>query len=160
MVINMDESRLCTIEQIEEFLNASALVAFSPPAGGCERYGHISRVLKRFDYPQRNKRERGVLLRYLRQKSMKNASTGKTSRIDADSPRTKVADWEGAVLKQGGVEVGRARTRGPNIQPLKEQVAVRYSPDVLAAFRATGAGWQTRMNDALRDWLRTHTLTQ
>ena len=91
---------------------------------------------------------------------MKNASTGKTSRIDADSPRTKVADWEGAVLKQGGVEVGRARTRGPNTQPLKEQVAVRYSPDVLAAFRATGAGWQTRMNDALRDWLRTHTLTQ
>ena len=75
-----------------------------------------------------------------RQKSMKNASTGKTSRIDADSPRTKVADWEGAVLKQGGVEVGRARTRGPNTQPLKEQVAVRYSPDVLAAFRATGAG--------------------
>ena len=91
---------------------------------------------------------------------MKNASTGKTSRIDADSPRTKVADWEGAELKQGGVEVGRARTRGPNVQPLKEQVAVRYSPDVLAAFRATGAGWQTHMNDALRDWLRTHTLTQ
>jgi hypothetical protein len=29
-------------------------------------------------------------------------------------------------------------------------------PDVLPAFRATGAGWQTRMNDALRDWLRTH----
>jgi uncharacterized protein (DUF4415 family) len=52
--------------------------------------------------------------------------------------------------------VGRARTRGPNRKPLKEQVAVRYSPEVLAAFRATGAGWQTRMNEALRDWLRTH----
>ncbi len=91
---------------------------------------------------------------------MKNASTGKTSRVDADSPRTKVADWEGAVLRQGGVEVGRARTRGPNVRPVKEQVAVRYSADVLAAFRATGAGWQTRMNDALRDWLRTNTLAQ
>ena len=65
----MDESRLRTIEQIEQFLSASALVAFSPPAGDLERYEHITRVLKRFDYPQRNKRERGVLLRYLRHTS-------------------------------------------------------------------------------------------
>ena len=93
---------------------------------------------------------------------MKNVSTVKTTRInvanDPDSPRTTVADWEGAVLKQNGVVVGRARTRGPNRGPLKEQVAVRYSPDVLAAFRATGTGWQTRMNDALRDWLKSHSL--
>ena len=72
---------------------------------------------------------------------MKNASTGKTSPTDLvndpNSPSTLVSDWEGAVLKQGGVVVGRARTRGPNRGPLKEQVAVRYSPDVLAAFRAT-----------------------
>ena len=91
---------------------------------------------------------------------MKNVSTGKTIQtkktIDPDSPNTRVADWEGAVLKQAGVVVGRARTRGPNREPLKEQVAVRYSPDVLEAFRSTGAGWQTRMNEALRDWLRTH----
>jgi len=91
---------------------------------------------------------------------MKNVSTGKTSPSepvdDPDSPRTSVADWEGAVLKQGGVVVGHARTRGPNRGPIKEQVAVRYSPDVLEAFRSTGAGWQTRMNEALRDWLRTH----
>ncbi len=70
MVINRDESRLRTIEQIEQFLSASALVAFSPPAGGdCERCEHITRVLKRFDYPQRNKREPGVMLRYLRHTS-------------------------------------------------------------------------------------------
>ena len=105
---------------------------------------------------------------------MKNASTGKTipadrtdwPRVramqdsdihhDADSPSTKVSDWEGATLKQNGVEVGRAKTRGPNRRPTKEQVAVRYSPDVLAAFRATGRGWQTRMDEALRDWLETH----
>ena len=88
---------------------------------------------------------------------MKNESTGKTTLIDPDSPKTKASDWEGAVLKQGGVVVGRARTRGPNRQPVKEQVAVRYSQDVLTAFRATGAGWQTRMDAALRDWLKTHT---
>ena len=64
----MNESKLCTIAQIEQFLNASALVEFSKSTGGddADRYAHISRVLKRFDYHQRNKRERGLLLRYLR----------------------------------------------------------------------------------------------
>lgn len=38
----------------------------------------------------------------------------------------------------------------------KEQVAIRFDHEVLAAFRAGGPGWQTRMNDALKDWLRTH----
>jgi uncharacterized protein (DUF4415 family) len=26
----------------------------------------------------------------------------------------------------------------------------------MSAFKATGAGWQTRIDDALKDWLRTH----
>jgi uncharacterized protein (DUF4415 family) len=90
---------------------------------------------------------------------MNNASTGTTTPIDPDSPHTTAADWDGAVMKRGGVVVGRVNTRGPNRQPVKEQVAIRFSPEVLAAFRATGAGWQTRMNDALKDWLRTHTLS-
>ncbi|MDR3299617.1 MAG: BrnA antitoxin family protein [Candidatus Accumulibacter sp.] len=103
---------------------------------------------------------------------MKHASTGKITpadrtdwervraladaeiQHDEDSPATRPADWEGASLKVGGVTIGQARTRGPNRRPKKEQVAVRYSPEVLAAFRATGRGWQTRMDEALKDWLR------
>jgi uncharacterized protein (DUF4415 family) len=84
------------------------------------------------------------------------AMKDKDIRIDADSPATTAADWDGAVMRQGGVEVGRIRTRGPNKQPRKVQVSVRYSPDVLAAFRATGAGWQARMDAALRQWLAEH----
>lgn len=88
---------------------------------------------------------------------MKSASTGKITPVaDPDCPRTTVADWHGAVMKQGGVEIGRVRTRGPNKRPIKEQVAIRYSPDVLAYFRATGAGWQTRMDAALREWVKAH----
>jgi uncharacterized protein (DUF4415 family) len=33
---------------------------------------------------------------------------------------------------------------------------IRLSPDVLQAFRAAGDGWQTRIDAALKDWLRTH----
>ena len=45
------------------------------------------------------------------------------------------------------------RTRGPNKQPTKAQVAIRLDPEVLSAFRAGGPGWQTRLNAALKDWL-------
>jgi len=65
MVTNMNETRLCTIEQIEQFLMACTQIEFSKSGDDSERYEHISRVLKRFDYPRRTKRERGVLLRYL-----------------------------------------------------------------------------------------------
>ncbi|WP_434089587.1 BrnA antitoxin family protein [Neopusillimonas aromaticivorans] len=33
---------------------------------------------------------------------------------------------------------------------------MRYDSDILEAFQASGPGWQTRMNSALRDWLETH----
>lgn len=32
----------------------------------------------------------------------------------------------------------------------KEKINIRLSPDVLAALRATGAGWQTRIDQMLR----------
>jgi transposase InsO family protein len=65
MVINMNETRLRTIEQIEQFLSASEEIEFVAHGDDSDRYEHISRVLKRFDYPQRSKRERGVLRVYL-----------------------------------------------------------------------------------------------
>lgn len=65
----MDESKLRTIEQIERFLAGNSEVEFSGYENDLERYAHLSRMLKRFDYPKRNKRERGVLLAYLRRTS-------------------------------------------------------------------------------------------
>jgi uncharacterized protein (DUF4415 family) len=40
--------------------------------------------------------------------------------------------------------------RGPQRAPLKQQVTLRLDRDVLESFRATGAGWQGRINAALR----------
>ena len=45
----MNETQLCTIEQIEQFLSGSASIEFSTAGNDSERYAHISRVLKRFD---------------------------------------------------------------------------------------------------------------
>jgi uncharacterized protein (DUF4415 family) len=40
--------------------------------------------------------------------------------------------------------------RGPQIAPVKQQVTLRLDQDVLNTFRATGAGWQGRINEVLR----------
>lgn len=45
---------------------------------------------------------------------------------------------------------GAGRPRSPNP---KQQVTLRLDPDVLDAFRATGKGWQSRINAALREKL-------
>ncbi len=67
----MDETKLRTIAQLQEFLDATPEVRFTGAAGEdyTQRYEHISRVLKRFDYPRRKKSERGVVLAYLRRTS-------------------------------------------------------------------------------------------
>lgn len=79
----------------------------------------------------------------------------------SSSGDTPAVDWSRAVVTRGGgvaATVGeiRRRTRGPNKNPTKEQVAIRVDRDVLEAFRADGPGWQTRMNAALKEWLVGH----
>jgi uncharacterized protein (DUF4415 family) len=48
------------------------------------------------------------------------------------------------------------RSRGKQKAPTKISTTIRLSPDVLDHFRATGQGWQGRIDDALRDWVATH----
>jgi len=68
---------------------------------------------------------------------------------DADSPRTTADDWNGAVIKRAGTVVGTVRRRGPSKRPAKISTTLRLPPETLAAWKATGPGWQTRMVDVL-----------
>jgi len=47
----------------------------------------------------------------------------------------------------------RPGERGPQKAPTKQRVSLRLSRDVVDTFRATGAGWQTRIDDALREYV-------
>lgn len=47
------------------------------------------------------------------------------------------------------------RGRPPAASP-KEHLNIRLDADIVEAFRRTGSGWQTRLNNALRDWVKTH----
>lgn len=57
---------------------------------------------------------------------------------------------------RAGVEAYRKQRGRPPGSGTKEQVSIRLDQTTLSAFRATGRGWQTRMNDALADWLKNH----
>ena len=42
------------------------------------------------------------------------------------------------------------RRRGKQRTPTKEHVSIRLDADLVAHFRASGPGWQSRLNDILR----------
>ncbi len=55
---------------------------------------------------------------------------------------------------QAGIAL--ARSRGRPIGTNKTQIALRVDDSVLNAFKKSGKGWQTRMNNALKEWLSQH----
>jgi len=55
----------------------------------------------------------------------------------------EVTDWSGA-------------RRGVFYRPIKEQVTLRLDADLLHHFRSQGEGYQTRINAALREYVKQH----
>ena len=85
---------------------------------------------------------------------------------DPDDAKAVATFWKDAVVvKGGGYEAVRAAMaarrkpgqRGLGKRPAKVAINIRLSPDILNAFKATGDGWQTKVDLALREWLQKHT---
>ena len=83
------------------------------------------------------------------------------SRPDAENPQWTREEVQKAqplmeVLPEETAEaVRRSRgQRGPQKSPTKELISLRVDRDVVAAYRATGPGWQTRAGEALRLYAR------
>lgn len=81
----------------------------------------------------------------------KNSVTPSTLVDPDDAPELTDAFFERADLYEGNKPIRRGR---PVSAAPKQAVKLRLDPDVLAALRATGDGWQTRINDLLRASLR------
>ena len=63
-------------------------------------------------------------------------------------------DAQPLTLKQLKAMVPMRALRGrPKSTNAKQLVSVRYSPEVLAYFKATGEGWQSRMDSVLRQYV-------
>jgi len=72
---------------------------------------------------------------------------------DADNPEVTDAQARQArPFAEAFPELAAAlrRSRGPQKAPTKQLVSLRLDSETVEAFKATGPGWQTRMNDALR----------
>jgi uncharacterized protein (DUF4415 family) len=66
-----------------------------------------------------------------------------TGPYDPNKPAAVAAYWKAATITRG---------RGRPAVPVKRPTLnMRVDAEVLAAFKATGAGWQTRINAVLRD---------
>lgn len=70
-----------------------------------------------------------------------------------DAPELTDAWFPRADLYEGEKLLRRGR---PKAEVTKTPIKLRLDPDIIEAFKAGGRGWQTRMNDALRDWLKSH----
>ncbi|MBF0427204.1 MAG: BrnA antitoxin family protein [Magnetococcales bacterium] len=72
--------------------------------------------------------------------------------IDAAALR----DPDNPPLNDRELALFRRREGRPPEYATEVSTTVRLDADVISAFRATGKGWQTRMNAALKEWLKTH----
>lgn len=79
----------------------------------------------------------------------KNEKPISTSAIDPDDVRPELGDawFDEADAYVGTTLVRRGR---PKLDHPKQPVSLRLDQDVIAWFKRTGNGWQTRINDELR----------
>jgi uncharacterized protein (DUF4415 family) len=85
--------------------------------------------------------------------SVNKTSTG-TAWVDPDGAQElSEAFFERADEYVGQKLVRRGR---PRASVVRQRITIRLEHDVVQQFKASGPGWQTRMNSALVDWLKTH----
>jgi uncharacterized protein (DUF4415 family) len=75
-------------------------------------------------------------------------TSGAGAWVDADdAPELTDKFFDRAEIREGGTVIRRGR---PPLPSPKQAVKLRLDADVLAAYRKTGRGWQTRINADLR----------
>ena len=65
MVIDMNEAQVRTLEQVRQVVAGTQALQFKAAQDDAGRYGWIDAVLRRFDYRQLKRAERGAVLAYL-----------------------------------------------------------------------------------------------
>ena len=132
MIVTLDTARLRTLEQVEAFMQGTAAVGFSPPPES-ERYGWIGRTLNQFAYQGRDRRQRGLLRRFIER--VTGYSRAQVSRLIAQHrdhhrlkdrrgpPTVPFAKRYGAAAMRCLIEIDRAHDTlsGPATKKLAER---------------------------------------
>ena len=64
-MIDLNEVKLTTLEQLRAFLAGTIEVEFSAAGRDDNRYRHTAEVINRFGYKRLKKPDKGLILRYL-----------------------------------------------------------------------------------------------
>jgi uncharacterized protein (DUF4415 family) len=95
----------------------------------------------------------GDMTKWERVRNLTEEEVDRMAMEDPDNFLKTDEDW-------AQVTVHRPGLRGPQKAPKKKPLAIRLSPDVVEYFKATGAGWQSRIDSALREWMSGHPMKQ
>lgn len=82
-----------------------------------------------------------------------------TPEEDAALTAAAMSDPENPIITEAEMAHARPLSRRPgrpHAAVTKKNVTIRLSPDVVDRFRASGRGWQTRIETVLKDWLKDH----
>lgn len=83
---------------------------------------------------------------------MPKANNPKYGTADTENPEWTASTFARAKRRDelpAAIEHLLPRRRGPGKKPTKVALTLRLSKQVVDAFRSTGDGWQTRMNETL-----------
>ena len=92
-----------------------------------------------------------------------NGEVGDLSKVGAHlfRPAAEVLDpaLYANLIAMNAAAMNRKRgERGAQKKPVKVPTTIRFDADLLDALKASGKGWQTRVNEAVREWLKTHSI--
>lgn len=76
-----------------------------------------------------------------------------TAAAESDPDALPLTDDQ--MRKMVPIRVVRGR---PKVANKKQLVSIRYSPEVIDYFKASGAGWQARMDAVLKEYVQTHSI--
>ena len=80
-----------------------------------------------------------------------------TDAEDAAITAAALADPDNKPLTDSEMAQFRATPGRPKSKtPTKVATTIRFDADVLEALKASGRGWQTRVNEAVREWIKSH----
>ncbi|NEV63716.1 BrnA antitoxin family protein [Thiorhodococcus minor] len=77
-----------------------------------------------------------------------DAAIAAAAETDPDARPLTAEEWEQV---KPTARIGR-----PPSEQRKVSTTIRFDADVLAAMKATGPGWQTRINEIVREYVKTH----
>ena len=79
-----------------------------------------------------------------------------TSNEYDELPELTDAMFDKAVYKVHGAEKNPPRRRGKQKMPVKIAISLRLTREIVDYFKESGAGWQTKINYALKEWMKHH----